>query len=173
MTLQIRTITDVSSEELYTIIVDSLDALVGEGCELWGTVARVGEHCIVAVDSAQELTLIGFHPSEPWRALMAGLSSMDQLNNELAALLIRDYRKPEKLIVLCPAEPPGAETLAQCARVSLRTFKVIEVNGERGLFLEKPLESTAGETAPNLETRPRKAGESGLTREEEDFFASV
>ncbi len=174
MTLQIRTITDISSEELYTIIVDSLDVLVGEGGELWGTVPRVGEHCIVAVDAARELTLIGFHPSDPWRALRAGLSCMDQLNNELAALLIRDYRKPGKLIVLSPEDPPGAGMLAQCAPVDLRSFKVIEVNGERGLFLDEPLETTtAREPAADVDTRPAKAGESGLTREEEDFFASV
>ncbi len=173
MTLHIRTITDISSEELYAIIVDSLDMLIGEGGELWGTLPRVGEHCIVAVDSARELTLIGFHPSDSWHALRAGLTSMDQLNNELAALLIKDYRKPEKLIILSPADPPGAGTLTGCAPVTLRSFKVIEVNGERGLFLEEALETTTNETAANVETRPPKSGESGLTREEEDFFASV
>lgn len=173
MTLHIRTITDVSSEELYTIIIDSLGELVGEGGEPWGTVPCIGEHCVVAVDRAGELTLIGFHPSEPWRALMAGLSSMDQLNNKLAAMLIKDYRKPARLIILSPAKPPGSETLAQFGLVTLRNFKVVEVNGERGLFLEEPLETSTGATDTSVEPRSGKAGEPGLTREEEDFFASV
>ena len=173
MTLQIRTITDVSSEELYKVIVDSLDALIGEGSALWENVPRFGEHCLVAVDQARELIVIGFHPSEPWRALMAGLTSMDQLNDKLAALLIKDYRKPARLIILSPERPPGAETLAECGSVTLRNFKIIEVNGERGLFLEEPMETpkSAGDT--DVDARSGKVGEHGLTREEEDFFASA
>ena len=78
---------------------------------------------------------------------MAGLSSMDQLNNKLAAMLIKDYRKPARLIILSPAKPPGSETLAQCRAGDLAQFQ-----GRRG---ERRTGPVSGRATGDLHGRDR------------------
>ena len=176
MSLKISTATDVAPEQLRNLVTDNLVTLLGDGARPWKEMAGLGDHCLLATDSADELTLISFHPEEPGQALLAGLSWMDQLRSNLAALFLRDYRKPSRLLVLTPGTLPGAETLRQCGEVQSLSFQVLSVNDELGLFLQptgrKPEKPTFS-FQPDARSTDSEAKEPVLSAEEEEFFGQM
>lgn len=176
MSLKIRTATDVAPEQLRNLVTDNLATLLGDGARLWKELAGLGDHCLLAIDPADELTVISFHAEEPAQALLAGLTCMDQLRSHLAALFLRDYRKPSRLLVLTPGTLPGAETLRQCGEVQSRSFQILSVNDELGLFLESSgREPDKPALAFQPEARSTKSEAKGpvLSPEEEEFFGQM
>jgi hypothetical protein len=177
MTLKISTATDVAPKQLRNLVTDNLVTLLGDGARPWKEMAGLGDHCLLATDAADELTLISFHPEEPGQALLAGLSWMDQLRSDVAALFLRDYRKPSRLLVLTPGTLPGAETLRQCGEVQSRSFQILSVNDELGLFLEpttaRAPEKPAFSFQPDARSTKSEAKEPALSSEEEEFFGQM
>ena len=175
MTLKIQTVSDITTDQLHSLIVDNLPALVGDGSEIWEIVPHIGQHSIAAVDLDEDVTVISFHPSDSEQALLAGLSALDHLNDQVASLLLGDYRKPSRLLVLSPTPPPGIHTLAQCGQVDARTFKVIEINGEQGLLLEPQMQAQKNSVAtfPSSAVSRPEADEETLSEEEEAFFGQM
>ncbi len=174
MTLKLRIVGDVSAEELQGLVEESLHDIAGEDHELWETLPRMGEHCLIVQNPNEDLAVVSFHAANATRALMEGLSCMEQLNHKLAPLFLVDYVKPSRLIVLAPEPPPGVETLLACGFVESKTFKVIEANGERGLLFETEGKAhRVSVTAARFGADRDRADESNVTAlstEEEQFF---
>ncbi len=176
MTLNLRIIGDISSDELQELVEDSLHTVAGEDNELWETLPRLGEHCLIVQNPKEELTVISFDATDATQALMQGLSCMEKLNHELAPLFLVDYIRPSRLIVLAPEPPPGVETLRGCGLVESKTFKVIEANGERGLLFEGVQARSAKVTVPSFGKDRDESDESDVTTlstEEEQFFEQL
>jgi hypothetical protein len=168
MPLAIRLATHVSPQRLRDLIMDNLDALVGEGARAWDDMPALDDCCLGVLDAQNELTLVSFDPADPTRALTNGLGRMDELGSDLAARLLSPYRPPARLLVLAPEPPPGASALARSGFVDWATFRVLNVNGEFGLLLE----SGARERQP-ASPRPGEDAEAALTGEERRFFQAI
>ncbi len=177
MTLKLRIVGDISSEELQGLVEDSLHTVAGEEHELWETLPRMGERCLIVQSPSDELTVISFDAANATRALMEGLTCMENLNHRLASLFLVDYVKPSRLIVLAPESPPGMEALRGCGFVESKTFKVVEANGERGLLFEDTAQSVrAPVAAPHFGADRDRSDESNVTElstEEEQFFEQL
>ena len=177
MTLNLRIIGDISSDELQELVEDSLHAVAGEDNELWETLPRLGEHCLIVQNSKEELTLISFDATDAAQALVRGLNCMEKLNHELAPLFLVDYVRPSRLVVLAPEPPPGVETLRGCGLVESKTFKVIEANGERGLLFEGVEQArSATVTVPRFgkdSSHTEETDVATLSTEEEQFFEQL
>ena len=177
MTLKLRIVGDISPEELQGLVEESIHTVAGEDNELWETLPRLGERCLIVQSPNEELTVVSFDATNANRALVEGLTCMEQLNHRLAPLFLVDYVKPSRLIVLAPEPPPGVETLRACGFVESKTFKVIEANGERGLLFEGTDQGyRASVTAPRFGTERGRADETNVTTlsgEEEQFFEQL
>lgn len=177
MALRISTATDVAPEQLRALIVDALPSLLGVGARLWDGMPTLDEQCMGVLDTHNGLTLLSFDANDAQGALMKGLGCMEQLSGEQAARLLRDYRKPSRLLVLSPSPPPGMDVLRRCGAATWNALRVLRVNGELGLLMDPKAEeaddmSSAFAPSAFRETEPAEAdaGEPALTAEEEDFF---
>ncbi len=177
MTLKLRIVRDIGSEELHGLVEDSIHTVAGDEHELWETLPRLGECCLIVQSASEELTVISFDPANATRALMEGLTCMENLNHRLASLFLVDYVKPSRLIVLAPESPPGMEALRGCGFVESKRFKVVEANGERGLLFEDDAQADrASVAAPRFGTDRERSDESNVTElsnEEEQFFEQL
>ena len=177
MTLNLRIIGDISSSELQEMVEDSLHSVAGEDNELWETLPRLGEHCLIVQNPKEELTVISFDATDATQALMQGLSCMEKLNHDLAPLFLADYVRPSRLVVIAPEPPPGMETLPGCGLVESKTFKVIEANGERGLLFEGAEQAHSASVAtPRFgkdSDQSEESNEASLSSEEEQFFEQL
>lgn len=179
MALRISTATDVTPEQLRSLIVEALSSLLGAGARLWDGMPALDEQCLGVLDAQDDLTLLSFDASDAQGALMKGLACMEQLSGEQAARLLRDYRRPSRLLVLSPSPPPGMEVLVRCHAAAWNALRVLRVNGELGLLIEPKGEASNGMSVAFVHstfrgTEPERAGEDAkepaLTAEEEDFF---
>ncbi len=177
MTLQLRTIKDITPEDLQGLVEDSIHSIAGEDNELWETLPRLGPRCLIVQGPNEELSVISFHATDASRALLEGLNCMEQLNHRLAPLFLVDYVKPSRLIVLAPESPPGVETLLGCGFVESKTFRVIEANGERGLLFEGAEQAQrASVTAARFGAARSTDDDSNvatLSSDEEQFFEQL
>jgi len=168
MPLAIRLATHVSPQRLRDLILDNLDALVGEGARVWEEMPALDDGCIGVMSAQNELILVSFDPADPIRALTNGLGRMDELGSDLAARLLRPYHPPSRLLVLAPEPPPGAAALVRSGFVDWATFRVLNVNGEFGLLLEASGRKPAAPAAEGGEVAEGAAG-----GEERRFFKAV
>jgi len=179
MALRISTATDVTPEQLRSLIVEVLPSLLGAGARLWDGMPALNEQCLGVLDAHNDLTLLSFDASDAQGALIKGLACMEQLSGEQAARLLRDYRRPSRLLVLSPSPPPGMEVLRRCRAANWNALRVLRVNGELGLLMEPKAEEAEDMSAAFAHSafrgaepeRPSEAAEEpALTAEEEDFF---
>jgi hypothetical protein len=161
MPLAIRLATHVSPQRLRDLILDNLDALVGEGARAWDEMPALDDGCLGVMDAQNELILVSFDPADPHRALTNGLGRLDELGSDLAARLLRPYHPPSRLLVLAPQPPPGAAALARTGFVDWATFRVLNVNGEFGLLLE-----SSGRQRPQARVQAGADTDGALTVEE-------
>lgn len=177
MTLNVRLVRDVTAEELQRIMEDNLTSIAGADFELWETLPRLGERCLIVESPQKELLVISFDARDATRALLEGLNSMEQLNHDLAGLFLVDYVKPSRLIVLAPETPPGARTLQDSGLLESKTFRVIEVNGERALLVEDDrAERSASLKATPIGLEPKPSDDATvepLSSEEDRFFKQI
>jgi hypothetical protein len=172
MTLQIHAVTEIESSELQGLVIENLGALLGDGARLVKNMPQIDGCCLATADRHDGMVLISFDAVDPQRALLTGLSRMDQLRSEMASLFLQDYRPPAALLVLSPEAPPGLTLLGGPCPVSWRPIQVLSVNGEFGMMVAPVAEATAAAVPIPLESRPTIV-ETVLNTEEEQHFSQL
>ena len=173
MTLQIHAVTEIDSSELRELVVDNLGALLGDGARLVENMPYIDGCCLATSDAHEDgPLLLSFDASDPQQALLTGLSRMDQLGSEMAALFLQDYRPPAGLLILAPGAPPGLTLFGGACPVSWRRIEVMSVNGELGMVVAPVNDAVATATPIPLQRHPTIV-ESVLNPEEEQHFSQL
>ena len=172
MTLQIHNVTEITSSDLRRLVVDNLGALLGEGARLVENIPHLDDCCVATSHSHDGPVLLSFDAVDSQRALLIGLSRMDQLGSEMATLFLQDYVPPAGLLVLAPVSPPGMTLFCGPCPVSWRRIQVLSVNGELGMVTEPLVQETAAAASVQPERRPTIV-ESVLNTEEERHFSQL
>jgi hypothetical protein len=172
MTLQIHDITEIGSSDLRRLVVDNLVTLLGEGARLVENIPHLDDCCVATSHSHVRPVLLSFDAVNSQRALLTGLSRMDQLGSEMATLFLQDYVPPAGLLVLAPAAPPGLALFSGPCPVSWRRIQVLSVNGELGMVIGPVVEETTAAAPVQPERRPTIV-ESVLNPEEERHFSQL
>lgn len=139
--IQNRELTD--REELRALFIDAKDELAGSGSGVLESKLPWDGHPILLVDAGLHPVLVSFDPEQGQSALLNGLLAAEQLSaalpwvNQVYDALQGQQRSP-KLLIVSKEFPPGTESiLANCSQLCLFRFKVLHVNGETGLWLER------------------------------------
>jgi hypothetical protein len=172
MTLQIHTVTEISSAELRNLMVDNLGALLGEGARLVDNMPQIDGCCVATSDRQERPVLLSFDAVDAQRALLTGLAWMDRLDSKMATLFLQDYHPPTGLLVLAPAAPPGLTLFNGSCPVSWRQIQVLSVNGELGMVIAPAVEKAVAAASIQPERRPTIV-ESVLNPEEERHFSQL
>jgi hypothetical protein len=172
MTLQIHAVTEIGSSDLRRLVADNLGTLLGGGASLVENMPHIDGCCVATSDRHVGPVLLSFDAVDSQRALLTGLTWMDQLGSEMATLFLRDYHPPTGLLVLAPAAPPGLTLFSGSCPVSWRRIQVLSVNGELGMVIAPIIEETADAAPVQLERRPTIV-ESVLNPEEERHFSQL
>ena len=172
MTLQIHAVTKIGSPDLRRLVVDNLVALLGEGARLVENIPHLDDCCVATSHSHDGPVLLSFDAVDSQRALLTGLSRMDQLGSEMATLFLRDYVPPTGLLVLAPEAPPGLALFSGSCPVSWRRIQVLSVNGELGMVIAPVVEESAAAASVEQVRRPTIV-ESVLSPEEERHFSQL
>jgi hypothetical protein len=172
MTLQIHAVTEIESSDLQRLVADNLDALLGKGARLVENMPQIDGCCLATSDMHDGPVLLSFDAFDPQQALLTGLTRMDQLGSEMAALFLQDYRPPAELLVLSPEAPPGLTHFGELCPVNWRRIQVLSVNGEFGMVIAPVVEETAAAAPIPIERRPTIV-ESVLTPEVELHFSQL
>ena len=172
MTLQIHAVAEIGSSELRRLVVDNLGALLGEGARLVENIPYLDDCCVATSHSHDGPVLLSFDAVDSQRALLTGLSRMDQLGSETATLFLQDYVPPTGLLVLAPAAPPGLALFSGACPVSWRSIQVLSVNDELGMVIGPVIEETTAAASVQPERRPTIV-ESVLNTEEERHFSQL
>jgi hypothetical protein len=163
MTLHIHAVTEVDSSDLYNLVVDRLDSLLGDGACPVESVPPIEYCCLATSDAHQAPVLISFDLHDPQQALLTGLARLDQLGSETAALFLQ--QAPVELLILAPAAPPGQILFNGPCPVSWRRIQVLSVNGELGMVIDPVVEETA--TPARISLVPSLAADEPEFSEEE------
>jgi len=172
MTLQIHAVEDIGLSDLRNLVVDNLDALLGNGARLIENMPQIDGCCLATTDAHDGPVLLSFTAGDPERALFTGLSRMDQLGSETAALFLQDHCSPRELLVLAPEAPPGLTLFGGTCPVSWRRIEVLSVNGELGMVIAPVVAETATKAPIPLGRHPTIV-ESVLNPEEEKHFSQL
>ena len=172
MTLQIHAIAEIDSSDLRSLVVDNLDALLGEGARLVENIPQIDGCCLATSNTHDGPVLLSFDAVNPQQALLTGLARVDQLSSEMAALFLQDYHPPAGLLVLAPEAPPGLTLFSGSCPVSWRHIQVLSVNGEFGMVITPVVEETTAAEPLPLKRQPTIV-ESVLKPEEEQHFSQL
>jgi hypothetical protein len=155
MTLQIRKAEGCEREELRTLLIDAADQLAGQNsCLLEARLPWDGYPILLADDQARPV-VVSFDLQNSLAALLNGLQATDQLANALPWVnqvyaALQNRRKTPRLVVVTRETPPGSvAVLADSPQLALFTCRVLLVNGDRGLLLER-----ADQGAPSAASAP-------------------
>lgn len=156
MTLTIQQGPTPTAEQLRGLLIEAADQLIGgaDGTLLEPCLQLPGAP-ILLCDEALHPVLISFDPSDSEAALLNGLRATQQLldalpwvNHLYQPLQARQH--PPRLVVVANSYPPAAQAIL-CAgsALSLVRYRVVQINGENGLWLA-PLrpETDAASTLP-------------------------
>jgi hypothetical protein len=136
MTLHIRPAGEIGQQDLRRLVLENLTVLLGDDARPCESLPELEENCLLVTNGQNELSLLSFDMEDPGRALLKGLALMDQLGSDLAALFMREYRRPSRLMVLTPVAPPGRVIFGRNCPVSWTGFRVLRVNDDLGLMFE-------------------------------------
>lgn len=162
MKLHIQTAEPCDREQLRTLLIDAADELAGEHHHLLEAKLPWDGHPILLADSQGHPVLVSFEPQNSQAALVNGLVATEQLTaalpwiNQIYASLGKQQR-PLKLVIVSPEPPPGSKAiLSTCPNLSLFNYRVLNINGDTGLWLEKTTElsTSTGSQHRHGETRP-------------------
>lgn len=162
MKLHIQTAEPCDREQLRTLLIDAADELAGEHHHLLEAKLPWDGHPILLADSQGHPVLVSFEPENSQAALVNGLVATEQLTaalpwiNQIYASLGKQQR-PLKLVIVSPEPPPGSKAiLSTCPNLSLFNYRVLNINGDTGLWLEKTTElsTSTGSQHRHGETRP-------------------
>lgn len=175
MSLHIRAVAPPTQGRLRQLLLESLPQLLGSEAQALPSTGHLPVDTLVAVDAYQRLWVVSFTTHDPGRALLDGMSALQQVRDLLPWMrqvrLVDGNVEECSLLVLSPELPAGTAELSLRAGIDWRRLRFLEVNGELGLLIE------AGEAAtPQLQPRPQpgtltpQREGSGLSPEEEAFF---
>jgi hypothetical protein len=143
MKLHIQATERCDREQLRALLIDAADQLAGKhSCLLEAKLPWDG-YPILLADTEGHPVLVSFDTENSLAALLNGLQAADQLatalpwvNQVYAAL--QNRQEPPRLVVVTRETPPGSEAvLAGSPRLALFTCKVLLVNGDTGVLLER------------------------------------
>jgi hypothetical protein len=172
MTLQIRAVREIDAPELRGLVLDNLTALLGKGASPVENMPHIDGCCVATSDAHEGPVLLSFDAVDPQRALLTGLTRMDQLGSEMAALFLGNIPPPAALLVLAPEAPPGLTHFGSQCPVYWRRIQVLSVNGEYGIVIDPLVEETAVAAPAPLERRPTIV-EEVLNPREEQYFSQL
>jgi len=176
MTILIHPVTEIDPSDLRALVLDNLSTLLGDGSKPVDNMPDVDACCLTAADPDGDPVLLSFDTMDPQRALLGGLSRMDLLDSEVAALFVPDYRPPTRLLVLTPEPPPGMSLFDGRCAIDWQRLQVLSVDGKLGILLDTPCED-ANTRPANVETIPFEprsgSAESELSEEEEEHFKQL
>jgi hypothetical protein len=143
MKLQIWKTERSDREELRTLLIEAADQLAGDNsCLLEAKVPWDG-YPILLADAQARPVLVSFDTENSMAALLNGLQATDQLAtalpwvNQMYAPLQNRQAAP-RLVVVTSETPPGSEAvLGGSPQLALFTCRVLLVNGDTGVLLER------------------------------------
>ncbi len=150
MKLHIKATEPCDREKLRTLLIDAADELAGEHHHLLEAKLPWDGHPILFADSQASPVLVSFEPQNSQAALVNGLVATEQLTAALPWINqvyepLRQKQRPPKLVIVCLEPPAGSKAvLSTCSSLSLFNYRVLSVNGDTGLWLEK----TSGSPIP-------------------------
>lgn len=159
MKLCIETAESCGREELRTLLIDAAEQLLGAGNTLLEAKLPWDGHPVLFADADSHPVLISFEPEHSQSALLNGLQASEQLSNALPWVnqvyeALGNRHLPVRLIVISRGYPPGSQTiLANCPQLLLYRYRTLSINGETGLWLEKP--GDLPENTSTTDTSPR------------------
>lgn len=143
MRLHIQTSESCNREQLRTLLIDSADELAGEQNNLLEAKLPWDGHPILLADSLGHPVLVSFELENSQAALVNGLVATEQLTaalpwiNQVYASL-GQKQQPPRLVLVSPEPPPGSTAiLATCPNLSIFSYRILSINGNTGLWLER------------------------------------
>lgn len=188
MSLHIRAAAPPTQGRLRQLLLESLPQLLGSEAQALPSTGQLPVDTLIAVDAYARLWVVSFATHDPGRALLDGLSALQQVRDLLPWMrqvrLVGSNVEQCSLLVLTPELPPGTAELCHRASVDWRRLRFLEVNGELGLLIESGDSSGAqlqlrAQTAsePPAQTTPQpgkltpmRREAAKLSAEEEAFF---
>ncbi|MBI5460664.1 MAG: hypothetical protein HY941_00575 [Gammaproteobacteria bacterium] len=194
MSLHIRAVAPPTQARLRQLLLESLPQLLGSEARALPSAGHMPVDTLIALDAYQRLWVLSFNSHDPARALLDGMTALQQVRDLLPwlrqARLVGAELTECSLLVLTTDMPAGSAELAKRAGIEWRRLRCLEVNGELGLLIEpaetpalqpprqqptvtNPASTPAAPAAPNpqpgtLTPLPRR--DNRLTPEEEAFF---
>lgn len=168
MKLHIRSTQVIDREELRTLLIDSIDELVGGNAQILEPKLPWEGHPILVADAQQRPVLISFDPDNAQAALLGGLQAAEQISDALPWInqvydALHKQQQPPRLVVISRQAPPGAASiLATCPCLTLFSYKVLQVNDETGLWLEAVGTQRSEQSIATIHPEPRP--EPAITR---------
>lgn len=174
-------------EELRALLIDAAAELIGENNQILEPKLPWDGHPILMVDTDLHPVLISFDPEQSQAALLNGLKAAEQLTTALPWInqvydALRNQQRSPRLVVVSQEPPAGGALLSSSQNLSLFTYKVLRVNGETGLWLERQDKAVHGDTKPEITSKPptvvttvSQDGESlpSLSEEESNYFQQL
>jgi hypothetical protein len=157
MTLRIQTSAVNDKEDLRTLLLDAVSELTGGQGEILEPKLAWDGHPMLLADAQQHPVVVSFDPVQAQAALLNGLQAAERLSAALPWVnqvydTLQKKQNPPRLVVISQDPPPGAAAiLACCPRLQLYQYKVLTVNGEAGLWLERVEDSPTSAPAPKPE----------------------
>ncbi len=152
MKLHIKATEPCDREQLRTLLIDAADELAGEHNHLLEAKLPWDGHPILLADSQGNPVLVSFEPQNSQAALVNGLIATEQLTAALPWINqvyepLRQKQRPPKLVIVSPEPPAGSKAvLSTCPSLSLYNYRVLNINGDTGLWLEKTSSSSVPAT---------------------------
>jgi hypothetical protein len=169
MKLHIRTGQPCDREQLRTLLIDAADELAGEhSCLLEAKLPWDG-HPVLLADSQGHPVLVSFEPDNSQAALVNGLVATEQLTAALPWINqvyepLGNRQQTPKLVIVSPELPPGSKAvLSGCQNLCLFSYRVLEINGETGLWLEATGHQQTPDDAQQQQSKPHAAPDQSVT----------
>ena len=162
MTLTIETAKTPDREQLRRLLLDATEQLIGTGNNILEPRLPWDGQPMLLADADLHPVLVSFEPDHSEAALLNGLRGVEQLCNALPWInqvyaTLQQQQRPPRLVVVAPEFPPGAvAVLRACPELSLYRYRLLSVNGEIALWLERldptPAALPAQEASPQQTT---------------------
>jgi hypothetical protein len=143
MKLRIQSTPNCTQEQLRTLLIDAADELAGANSSLLESKLPWDGYPILLADTDGNPILVSFDSENSQAALLNGLHATEQLAVALPWVnrvyeVLQQRRKAPRLVVISYEPPPGAEAvLAGCPQLTLYTYKVLRINDDSGIWLER------------------------------------
>jgi len=159
MKLKIETAQNCDREQLRKLLLEASEQLVGGGNHVLEARLRWEGQPILLADADLHPVLVSFDPDSSEAALVNGLQGVERLRSALPWINqvydpLQQRQQSARLVVVAPEFPPGAEAvLHSCADLNLLRYRVLSVNGESGLWLERLSGVAAARSTPKAATQ--------------------